>query len=81
MTLFNPESLLLRVLQVDGEFIQLDAANEARHFIEVGECGLAYDVLVFEVGERKYAPSPEALELIKQSALAMGLVFPQLSTP
>lgn len=74
----NPTPLLLRVLQIDAGLIE--ASDEARHFMEFGECGLAYDVLVFEMDEKSYDPSPEALELIRRAASAMGLVFPQLST-
>lgn len=80
MSRSNPEPLLLRVLQIDAELIEQSASKEALHFMEFGECGLAYDVLVFEMDEKSYDPSPEALELIRRAASAMGLVFPQLST-
>lgn len=80
MTFFTPEPLLQRVLQIDAELIEPSASKEAKHFMEFGECGLAYDVLVFEIENKKYMPSMEGLALIKQSAGAMGLTFPQLST-
>lgn len=80
MNPFSPEPLLQRMLQIDAELIEPSASKEAKHFMEFGECGLAYDVLVFEIEDKRYIPSTEGLELIKQSAIAMGLVFPQLST-
>ena len=72
MTLHNPEPYLLRVLELDIEQINPSARKEALHFIEFGECGLAYDVLVFDIQDGKYEPTPRAVDLIKQSATAIG---------
>ncbi len=80
MTPPHPELLLNRVLQLDEDLLDPGATREAGNFIEYGECGLAYDVLVFELQEGKYVPSRQALALLKQFAVSMNLVFPQLST-
>ncbi|HSX93065.1 MAG TPA: hypothetical protein VLG41_09105 [Hydrogenophaga sp.] len=80
MNLSHPEPLLTRVLHINEALIDPGAAKEAQHFIEHGECGLGYDVLVFEIEEGRYMPTPEALELIKQAAVSMNLIFPGLST-
>lgn len=80
MTQYSPEPLLLRILTMDVGFIPPASAAEAERFIAAGECGLAYDVLVFTIEDGRYSPSMVAMELIRQSALALGLVFPQYST-
>jgi hypothetical protein len=75
----DPEMALLEVLKIDAERIPLDYADEARHFVDHNECGLAYDVLVFGVERAAYVPTPEALFLIKQAAEQMGITYPNLS--
>ena len=76
----HPELLLLKLLDLDRSLLEPDAVKEVEHFIEFGECGLAYDIFIFEVNEKKYRPSPESLELIKQTAEALGVKYPKLST-
>jgi hypothetical protein len=76
----HPEPLLLKSLDLDRSLLEPGAVKEIEHFIEFGECGLAYDIFIFEINEKKYQPSPEALELIMQAAKALGVKYPKLST-
>lgn len=76
----NPEIFLLSALAIDKALIPPDAIKEIENFIEYGECGLAYDVFVFDIQDRRYTPSIEGLRQIKQAAIAMHIEFPKLST-
>jgi hypothetical protein len=76
----NPEAFLLRTLSIDRALISPDTIREIEKFIEYGECGLAYDVFIFDIQDRRYIPSDEALNQIKLAATAMNIAFPKLST-
>lgn len=80
MTACNPETFLLSTLAIDRALIPPDAIREIENFIEYGECGLAYDVFVFDIQDRRYIPSAEGLRQIKLAAIAMNIEFPKLST-
>ncbi|MBL0917441.1 MAG: hypothetical protein IBJ14_01955 [Hydrogenophaga sp.] len=75
-----PEALLLCALTKDIKLLTSIAIKEIRNFIEHGECGLAYDVFVFEMQDQRYAASIEAIALIKQAAQLMNIAYPRLST-
>ncbi|MEJ7929382.1 contact-dependent growth inhibition system immunity protein [Ramlibacter sp. AN1015] len=68
----------MKSLNLDSRRLEPAAIKEIQRFINFGECGLSYDVFIFEMREAKYRPSPEALELIKQAAEALGVKYPQL---
>lgn len=76
----DPETLLLCALSRDRTLLVPSAVNEIRNFIEHGECGLAYDVFVFEMQDQRYVASIEAIAMIKRAGQLMSIEFPKLST-
>ena len=79
MTEVSTEDALLAALKLDDEKIHPDALKWVRNLIDHNECGVAYDALVFEIGNGAYLPSEKALSLIKHAASQMGIEFPNLS--
>lgn len=76
----HPEVLLHQILAVDRVLLGSDVVKEMDNFIEHGECGLAYDVLIFVLQDGTYHPSREGLALVELLAKSLGVVFPRLST-
>lgn len=72
--------MLYQILALDRALLSPDATKEAQHFIEHGECDLAYEVLIFAMQDGTYHPSNEGLAMVKHVAGALGVVFPRLST-
>lgn len=72
--------MLCQILAIDRVLLGPDVTKEAGHFIEHGECGLAYDVLIFAMQDGTYHPSNKGLALIKHVARVLGVVVPKLGT-
>jgi len=76
----HPEQALLMVFAIDYEKLKtIEGITFTRSFLEHNECGLAYDDLVCAIEKNAYSPSSEALSLIKQAGVLMGIEYPNLS--
>lgn len=77
----NAEQALLVVFAIDySKLMHVEGINQTRSFVEHNESGLAYDDLVCIIQNKVYEPSSEALQLIKEAGMLMGIEYPKLST-
>lgn len=76
----DAEHALLMVLAIDFQKLRhMDGIQSTRSYLEHNECGLAYDDLVFAIQNKMYAPSADALALLKKAGALMGIEYPNLS--
>jgi hypothetical protein len=76
----NPEHLLNKFIATHCELIPKDSVKWMNEFIDHGECGIAYDLIVFHIQEGSLIVDPAGGDLIQEIAKAMNLTYPQLST-
>ncbi|MEJ7929384.1 hypothetical protein WG922_05295 [Ramlibacter sp. AN1015] len=76
MTTGDPEPLLMKLLCLEGEKLPRDLCKEAKHFIDHGECGLAYDVIVYHVRIGNAALSARGLQYLVDAGTIMGVKYP-----
>jgi hypothetical protein len=67
------EKLLLQLLQASTPPFTSSNAAEVQNFIDVGEYGLALETTVDIYVEEHKAPNSEAIALMEQAAVAMGM--------
>lgn len=79
MKTLNPAESLLRVVKIDSSIIESAVIESVKHFINHNETGLAYDELLFQIENKFYCPSSEALKLIKHAARELKIIYPNWS--
>lgn len=76
----DPAPILLKFLEVDAAGIPQDSLQNALLYIEHGECGVAYDLIVYHIINGDVMLTDAGLERITAAAAAMGIRYPDLST-
>ena len=72
--------MVMKFLSDFGQRLPETARKDVENFVAHGECGLAYDLLVFLVQDEGVGLPDEAVRAIKSAGKAMGIEYPQLST-
>lgn len=80
MTVAHPEPILRELLTAEKARLPEQAYQEALEFIDHNECGLAYDTFVLLMQRQGLVLSPAGEKLLRDSAKALEVEYPHLST-
>jgi hypothetical protein len=76
----DPEPLLLEFLELYGDLVPPQSLAYVREYVEHGECGIAYDLLVFHIQHQDLVLPKRGEDLIRLIAARLGVSYPTLST-
>ncbi|MEQ1639084.1 MAG: hypothetical protein ABL903_20685 [Methylococcales bacterium] len=75
----DPERAFMKALRLDVNKLSKEDLLTVYEYMFYSECGLSYDYLVALISQGEYVPSDEALILIKQAGILLGITYPNLS--
>ena len=75
-----PEPILRKLLATERSRLPRQAYQEALEFVDHNECGLAYDIFIYLVQHERLMLSAPGVRLLRDSAKALQIEYPNLST-
>ena len=78
--ILNPEDLLSTLLTRHAADVPPASLIDINEYIQHGECGLAYDLLVFHIQHSELGISEYGLVMMHKIAESLGVTYPALST-